>query len=101
LEQVAPAAELSAKLARTIIRAMRNVLEVMVLPSSLFFCFVRLSSPELPFCPIRAAIVCSIPVRVNVKQFATLTRTFLSWIVVAKIPITLRIPRRRILSAIA
>jgi hypothetical protein len=36
-EQVAAsAAELSAKLARTIIRAMRSVLEIMVLSSSLF-----------------------------------------------------------------
>jgi hypothetical protein len=33
---VAQTAELSAKLARTIIRAMRNVLEIMVLSSSLF-----------------------------------------------------------------
>jgi hypothetical protein len=41
-EQVAAqAAELNAKLARTIIRAMRNVLEIMVLSSSLFFACVR------------------------------------------------------------
>jgi hypothetical protein len=37
-EQVAAqAAELSAKLARTIVKPMRNVLEIMVLSSSLFF----------------------------------------------------------------
>jgi hypothetical protein len=47
-EQVAAqAAELSAKLARTIIRAMRNVLEIMVLSSSLFFACVRLSGADL------------------------------------------------------
>jgi hypothetical protein len=43
-EQVAAlAAELSAKLARTIVKAMRNVLEIMVLSSSLFFACVHLS----------------------------------------------------------
>jgi hypothetical protein len=41
---VAQAAELSAKLARTIIRAIRNVLEIMVLSS--FFACVHLSSNE-------------------------------------------------------
>jgi hypothetical protein len=46
-EQVAAqAAELSAKLARTIVKAMRNVLEIMVLSSSLFFVCVRRSSNE-------------------------------------------------------
>jgi uncharacterized protein (DUF1697 family) len=46
-EQVAPKAELSAKLARTIIRAMPNVLEIMVLSSSLFFACVRQSGADL------------------------------------------------------
>jgi hypothetical protein len=49
-EQVAAqAAELSAKLARRIIRAMQHVLEIMVLSSSLFFACVRRSGPECPF----------------------------------------------------
>jgi hypothetical protein len=69
-EQVAAhAAELSVKLARTIIRAMRSVLEIIVLSS--LFARVRPSSPEFPFWPQKtAAIVRSNPVRVNVKQFA-------------------------------
>jgi len=46
----------------------------MVLSSSLFFPWFRLSGPELLFSPIGAAIVRSIPVRVNVKQLATLIR---------------------------
>jgi hypothetical protein len=51
-EQVAAqAAELNAKLARTIIRALRNVLEIMMLSSSAFFACVRLSSPEFPSWP--------------------------------------------------
>ena len=57
-------------MARTIIRAMRNALEIMMLPPSLFF-GIRLSGPEFPFAPKTAAIVRSIPARVNVKQFAT------------------------------
>jgi hypothetical protein len=44
LEQVAQAAELNAKVARTVIEAMRHILEAMVL-SSLFAC-VHLSSNE-------------------------------------------------------
>jgi hypothetical protein len=47
LEQVAAqAAELTAKLARTIIRAMQNVLEIIVLSFSRFFPCVRLSGNE-------------------------------------------------------
>jgi hypothetical protein len=52
LEQVAAqATELSAKLARTIIRAMRNILEITVLSSFLFLDCVRLSGPEVTFWP--------------------------------------------------
>jgi hypothetical protein len=47
------AAELNAKVARIIIEAMRHILEIMVLSSSLFLACVRLSSPELPFGPTR------------------------------------------------
>jgi hypothetical protein len=44
-EQVAAqAAELRAKLVRTIIRAMQHVLEIMALSSSLFFACVRVGS---------------------------------------------------------
>jgi hypothetical protein len=78
---VAQAAELNAKLARTIIRAMRNVLEIMALSSSLFLAYVRLSSPEFPFAPKAVDIVRSIPVRVNVKRFAT-RENILLWVVV-------------------
>ena len=47
-EQVAAqAAELAAKLARTIVKAMRSVLEIMVLSSCLFFACVRLSGADL------------------------------------------------------
>jgi hypothetical protein len=55
-EQVAAqAAELSAKLAIAILKVMRNILEIMVLSTSLFFAALRLSNPEFPFCPQYAA----------------------------------------------
>jgi hypothetical protein len=50
-EQVAQAAELSAKLPRTIVKALRIVLVIMVLSSSLFFAFVRLSSRNFLLAP--------------------------------------------------
>jgi hypothetical protein len=68
LEQVAAqAVKLSAKLARTIIRAMRNVVEIMH-SSFLFFACVRYLARNLLLGPKTAAIVRSIPVRVNVRQ---------------------------------
>jgi hypothetical protein len=63
LEQLAQAVELNAKLATTV-RAMRYILEVMVLSSPLFL------APYFYLARNLAAIVGSIPVRVNVEHLA-------------------------------
>src|ERR1700733_5373053 len=63
----AKAAELSAKQERTIAKAMRNILGIMVLSLRPFI------SPGICFLsPKTAAIVRPIPVRVNVKRIAVL-----------------------------
>jgi hypothetical protein len=50
-EQVAPAAERTAKLARRIIAAMPKILEIMMLSSYRFLACTWLSSPEFLWCP--------------------------------------------------